>query len=112
MKDKNYYLSLPYEIIVRPLSKSEGGGYLAKYKDFPYILGDGESEKEAIDDVKSAFEQALCVMLKKGDYIKEPDSSEAKVRINITLPKSLLEKIDKVAHNRSKFLSDCAAQFL
>lgn len=30
MKDLKYYLSLPYEIIVLPISQDEGGGYLAR----------------------------------------------------------------------------------
>ena len=45
MKDLSYYLALPYEILVRPLSPEEGGGYLARYKDYPLVMGDGESEE-------------------------------------------------------------------
>lgn len=45
-------------------------------------------------------------MLEKGDYIKEPIDNEAKIRINITLPKSLVEAIDTISDNRSKFLAD------
>ena len=112
MKDLNYYLNLPYEIIVRKLSQKDGGGYFANYKDFPYIMGDGESEAEAIADAREAFKGALEVMLENNDYIKEPSSTEAKVRINITLDKSLIEAIDKVTHNRSKFLNDCAKEAL
>ena len=49
MKDVNYYLNLPYEIIVKKLSQEDGGGYLARYKDFKYIMGDGKTEQSAID---------------------------------------------------------------
>lgn len=72
IKDLDYYMNLPYEIIVRKLSADEGGGYFASYKDFPYIMGDGESKAEAIADVKSAFRGAVEVMLECGDTIKEP----------------------------------------
>ncbi len=34
MRDRDYYLNLDYEIVVRNLSKDEGGGYFAYYKDF------------------------------------------------------------------------------
>lgn len=78
MKDLNYYMNLPYEIIVRPLSKDEGGGYLARYKDFKYIMGDAESEAEVIADVKSAFSGAIEVMLENGDEIKEPKNKKRK----------------------------------
>ncbi len=30
-KDLNYYLNLPYEIVVRKLTDDEGGGYFAYY---------------------------------------------------------------------------------
>lgn len=112
MKDLNYYLNLPYEIIVKKISDEDGGGYFARYKDFPYIMGDGENEVEALKDVKNAFKGAIELSLEKGDYIKEPSSEEAKVRINITLPKGLIEAIDKVSNNRSKFLADVAMKSL
>ena len=112
MKDLQYYLNLPYEIIVRKLSQKDGGGYFANYKDFPYIMGDGESEAEAIADVKKAFAFVIETDLAEGKRIKEPSNTEAKVRINITLDKSLIEAIDKVTHNRSKFLANCAKEAL
>ena len=51
-KDVEYYMNLPYEIIVKKLSKDEGGGYLARYKDYPLVMGDGENEAEAIANAK------------------------------------------------------------
>ena len=98
MKDLNYYMNLPYEIIVRPLSKDEGGGYLARYKDFKYIMGDADSEAEAIADVKSAFSGAIEVMLENGDEIKEPKIKKEKTKnLAITLKESITEKIDRYA---------------
>ncbi|EDO7342202.1 hypothetical protein GKJ49_08940 [Campylobacter coli] len=94
--------------ILTMLDEKDGGGYFARYKDFPYIMGDGENEIEALKDLKEAFKGALEVMLEKGDYIKEPIDNEAKIRINITLPKSLVEAIDTISDNRSKFLADLA----
>jgi len=105
-KDKSYYLNLPYEIIVRKLTDDEGGGYFARYKDFPYIMGDGENEAEAIADVKNAFDGALEVMLANNDFIKEPN--DKKVRVNLSLSQSLLNAIDNVTSNRSQFLSEAA----
>ncbi|OBV29456.1 hypothetical protein BKN38_02310 [Helicobacter sp. CLO-3] len=78
MKKKlSYYLNLPYELRVRALNQSEGGGYLAWYKDFPYIVGDGKSEHKAIKDAQKAFRASLKVMLKEKDFIKEPSASRA-----------------------------------
>lgn len=111
-KDKNYYLALPYEIIIKPISKEDGGGYFARYKDFNGIMGDGESYEEAIGDVKKAFELFIETSLEDGKFIKEPLSDDVSVRVNITMPKKLLEKIDLRAKNlhfnRSSYLANLA----
>ncbi|VEG60161.1 Uncharacterised protein family (UPF0150) [Campylobacter jejuni subsp. doylei] len=59
MKDLDYYLNLPYEIIIKKLDEKDGGGYFARYKDFPYIMGEGENEIKALKDVKEAFKGAI-----------------------------------------------------
>ena len=46
-----------YSVTVTPLSDDEGGGFLALIPDLPGCMGDGETEMEAIADVRSA---ALC----------------------------------------------------
>ena len=71
-KNLDYYMALPYEILIRPLTKEEGSGYFARYKDFPYIMGDGETEIKALEDVKKAFRGAIEVMLENNDSIIEP----------------------------------------
>jgi hypothetical protein len=65
-KDVEHYMHLPYEIIVKKLSKDECGGYLARYKDYPLVMDDGENEAEAIADVKKAFRFVIEVDLKEG----------------------------------------------
>lgn len=110
-KNIEYYENLPYEIIIKKLSKDDGGGYFARYKDFPYIMGDGATEEEALRDLREAFRGAIAVMIENGDSIKEPERQKS-VRINITLPASLLQQIDAKSSNRSKFLADCARKAL
>ena len=72
IKNLDYYMALPYKILVRPLTKEEGGGYFARYKDFPFVMGDGETETQALEDVKKAFKGAIMVMLENNDQIAEP----------------------------------------
>ncbi|WP_086229322.1 type II toxin-antitoxin system HicB family antitoxin [Campylobacter devanensis] len=112
MKDLKYYLSLPYEIIVLPISQDEGGGYLARYKDFPYIMGDGESEQEAINDAKKAFSFVIETDLKEGKFIKEPSNENEKVRVNVVLPRFVLDEIKARNLNRSQFLTNLAIEAL
>ncbi|WAP71273.1 type II toxin-antitoxin system HicB family antitoxin [Jiella pelagia] len=43
-----------YSVTVTPLSDDDGGGFLATISDLPGCMGDGETEMEAIADVRSA----------------------------------------------------------
>ena len=43
-----------YLVMVRPLSPEDGGGFLARIPDLPGCVGDGETEVEAIADVREA----------------------------------------------------------
>lgn len=102
-KDLNYYMNLPYEIIVRKLSADEGGGYFASYKDFPCIMGDGESEAEAIADVKKAFKFVIETDLAEGKVIKELKQKTDKTKnLAITLKESLIELVEIIAKNQLK----------
>ena len=94
MKNKEYYLGLEYGIAARELSEEEGGGIFAYYIDMPGIAGDGESIQEAIEDVKSAFGCYVEVALENNEEIKEPSHLDKAKRINITIPLSVLNKID------------------
>ncbi|CUU72089.1 type II toxin-antitoxin system HicB family antitoxin [Campylobacter hyointestinalis] len=110
MKDLNYYLNLPYTISVKKLGD---GDYFAQYLDINLtknnlIAGWGKDELEAINDLKEAFACYVEGALKNGDFIPEPLVEDKKVRINITLPKSLIESIDKITKNRSQFLAESA----
>lgn len=114
MKTEAYYLNLDYEITVRNLTEEDGGGYFAYYKDFKGVMGDGESIEEAIIDVKSAFSCYLEVALENNEKIKEPSHLDKSKRINITIPLSVLNKIDKYVKthdmNRSLFFKESALQ--
>jgi predicted RNase H-like HicB family nuclease len=112
MNNKAYYLNLDYEIVIRKLTLEDGGGYFAYYKDFQGVMGDGESMEEALIDVKSAFGCYLEVALEKDEEIKEPSHLSKSKRINITIPVSVLNKIDKYVASqhisRSSFFKESA----
>lgn len=114
MKDLNYYLNLPYTISVKKL---DDGEYFAEYLDINLtknnlIAGWGKDELEAINDLKEAFACYVEGALKDGDFIPEPLREDKKVRINITLSKSIINAIDAVSPNRSKWISDMAKRTL
>ena len=51
---------------VRPLSKDEGGGYLAEYPDIPGCMSDGETIEEAIANGKEALRDCIQVFKESG----------------------------------------------
>jgi len=109
IKDKEYYLSIDYDIIVDKLEDSDGGGYFAYYKDIPSVMGDGSTKNEAIEDVKNAFKSFVEVSLKHKDIIPEPQNLYKTQKINITIPKNKLIALDNFVKqyntNRSKIFT-------
>ena len=115
LKNKvNLYLQLPYKIKVQALSDKDGGGFFANYEDFPFIIGDGETELDAINDVKKAFAFVIEQDLKEGKFIKLPSqknydlNDDKKVNISISISQKFLDLIDKITNNRSEFFENAA----
>jgi predicted RNase H-like HicB family nuclease len=44
-----------YEIVIRPLTEAEGGGFGATVPELPGCMSDGESPQEALDNVYDAI---------------------------------------------------------
>jgi antitoxin HicB len=61
-----------YEVRVMPLQDTEGGGWLATIPVLPGCMGDGETEMEAIEDVRLAALEWAEAALKDGDAIPVP----------------------------------------
>lgn len=61
-----------YRVHLRPLSVDEGGGWLATLPDLPGCTGDGETEIEAIDDVRRAALEWADAASRDGDPVPPP----------------------------------------
>ena len=116
IKDLEYYMSLEYDIVVRELDETEGGGILAYYIDMPFLMGDGETKEEAVSDLKEVFYEYVLSSLKHGERILEPKQDTKSKRINITMPNYLIKKIDAYAKEhhmtRSAFLQQVSQKEL
>lgn len=100
MKTLDYYLNLPYKILVEPIKEEEGGGYLARIPQFGMsITGDGETEEEAINMLKEYKKIAFNRFLNEGKRIPEPKDELSfdhfSGRILLRLPKELHQIIAK-----------------
>jgi predicted RNase H-like HicB family nuclease len=109
IKNMDYYLNINYDIVISKLTKEDGGGYFAYYKNIPSIMGDGETEKSAIRDVKNAFSCFLEVAIKNKDIIPEPQNLFKVKKINISMTASRVNDLDIYAKrlntNRSAIIS-------
>lgn len=115
MKNLDYYLNLPYKIELKKIPEKEGGGYGALMPEFngvAFFYGDGSTKQEALDDLEIAFKATLERLLKDNIKIPKPLDESEKIRINITIPKNLLNSIDAITKNRSAWISDLAKKAL
>ena len=68
--DKKLY----YDVVVRPLTEKEGGGYLAYFPDIPGCQADGETPEKALLQAEDALESWISTAKEFGDRVPEPKS--------------------------------------
>jgi antitoxin HicB len=85
-----------YSVTVRPLTREEGGGYLAEYPDIPGCMSDGETIEEAIANGRKALRDCLSVFKQAGRRIPKPSNVEP-AQWRQRLPRSLYSKLTKQA---------------
>jgi predicted RNase H-like HicB family nuclease len=73
-KTLDYYLSLPYPILLVP--DPEDGIWYAKIPLLQGCMTDGDTPAEALENLKDAMTGWLIVSLKHGDPIPEPEAPE------------------------------------
>ena len=68
---------LSYRIEIAPIPRGEGGGWFATVPDLPGCMGDGETEAEAIKDVRAAMLEWADAMIDTGRPISPPRPAHA-----------------------------------
>ncbi len=61
-----------YEVVLRPLDGAEGGGWQATIPALPGCTGDGETEMQAIEDVRLAALEWAEAAMADGDPVPAP----------------------------------------
>lgn len=102
-----------YPIIVRPLSKEEGGGYLAEIPDLPGCVADGETVDEAVHAIESAIVSWIKTAKEFGDPIPKPSvASQYSGQWRIRVPKHLHAALAFQAKEEGVSLNMLAATLL
>jgi antitoxin HicB len=66
-----------YEVVIRPLLESEGGGYLATVPELPGCKSDGATPQEALENVYDAIGCWMEAATEMGRAVPEPRRAAA-----------------------------------
>lgn len=123
----SYYIAL--------IHKERKSDFGVSFPDFPGCVTAGSTLDEAFDMAVEALSGHIETMTEAGEGIPSPSSmdevmanpenrdgvavlvpapepSERAMRLSVTLPESLVRRIDAVTRNRSRFLAEAAEQKL
>ena len=107
-------------------------GYSVFFPDLPGCVSAGETLEKAFAEAHDALSLHIAGMREDGESLPAPTAidrlektdgiaaimlvgvnvPEKTKRINITLDESIIERIDKITGNRSRFLADAAEEAL
>jgi len=112
------------------LEKEPESAFGVTFPDFPGLVSAGNTAEEALVNAHEGLAGHVALMDQDGDLLPKPTAIEAVVadseirivaitlvgvtvpgrakRVNVTLDEALLEEIDEVAGNRSRFLAEAA----
>ena len=112
------------------VDRGPGSGYSAAFPDFPDCVSAGGTLEETVLGAHTALAARVAPMLAEGEALPVPTPLEALAarrlprpvaialvpvmlpgkaqRVNITMDEALLDEIDAVADNRSRFLAEAA----
>ena len=63
---------LDYAVIIEPLARDEGGGFVATVPDLPGCMSDGETPEEALSNVRDAISAWLAEARALGRPVPAP----------------------------------------
>jgi predicted RNase H-like HicB family nuclease len=63
-----------YPVVIEPLSKEDGGGFVATVPDLPGCMSDGESREEAVRNVADAIAAWIEEATRVGRPIPAPSA--------------------------------------
>jgi len=106
-------INLKYPATIRPLSESEGGGYLLEFPDLLGCIADGETIEEAIANAEDALNAWIKTAKEFGDEVPAPSlPSKFSGQWRLRIPKSLHAALVLRAKQEGVSLNTLAATLL
>lgn len=109
MKDFDYYMKLPYQIVIKP---SVEGGYVAYIPELEGCITQAETLSELAEMIEDAKSGWIDLALQDGKEIPEPDNEEYSGKFNVRIPKSLHKELVVKAKSENVSLNQMTTYLL
>lgn len=86
-----------YIVKVTPLSKVDGGGFIASVEEIPGCVSDGQTREEAIENLRGAFDDVIAAL---GDWGQSVPAGKAKA------PAQFLFRPSRTMYERMKLQAE------
>ncbi len=71
---------IDYPMVVHPLGRENGGGYVAYALDLPGCMADGETPAEALEELRQAIDEWVAEAVRLGRDVPTPGSATKRAR--------------------------------
>jgi len=111
--DLEYYLNLPYTIILERWDESKGPYWVARVAELPHCMIHGNTPEEAIKEIEEVKKDWIKSNLKRGLPIPEPSprkySGKMILRISPSLHKLLVQRAEVEGMSLNQYMSTALA---
>ena len=112
-KELDYYLNLPYTIILERWDDGKGPYWVARVAELPHCLIHGDTPEEAIKEIENVKNDWIRSNLKRGLPVPEPSprnySGKMILRISPTLHKLLVHRAEIEGMSLNQYMSTSLA---
>lgn len=90
-KTIEYYMKLPYTLIIGIEEDNEGSSYVARLQEIPYLIGTGNTPEAAIKELEINKRLKFKTDIELGNSIPEPSkySGQFHIRVGTSVHESL-----------------------
>jgi antitoxin HicB len=108
-----YYLNLPYTIILERWDDGDGTYWVARVAELPHCLIHGDTPEQAIKEIEEVKNDWIKSNLKRGLNIPEPSprkySGKMILRVSPTLHKLLVQRAEAEGMSLNQYMSTSLA---
>ena len=104
-KTLDYYLALPYSIVIKELNDETGHYFAGRVEEFYDVKTVGDTIEELYSNIYEVLEMAIEDRLEDGEEVPEPIDDKYSGKILARLPKSLHKKLSEEAERENTSLN-------